>query len=110
MVENSTSQEQRSDAYLCKTMEFTEDDYEHIIVRDTLFNNGTETSDDLQKKRQHLYNREVRINLHAITLSEYLHKKQIPRGLRIGKLLPTLLPTHNYYPHGAKFKTNVHWT
>lgn len=88
--ENAGTQDQRDLSYLSKTLEFTEDDYERIAVRDSLFDKGSDTLEELQKRLKHLYNREVRTNLHAITLSDYLRNKQIPRGLRITKLQPTV--------------------
>ena len=58
------------------------------MVTASLFDEPTEsfqTRGDLEKTLKKLYEREIRQQLHAITLSDYLRKRQIPKGLRIQK-------------------------
>lgn len=50
MEENALTWQPRDDTYLCKIPKFKEDDKKQIIVRDSLFDNETESADDLQKK------------------------------------------------------------
>lgn len=69
------------------TFEFTEQDYTRIILQDSLFNSDT-TRDNAStsfKQLQRLEERETRLFLHAVTLSDYMRAKRIPRGLRINK-------------------------
>lgn len=69
------------------TFEFTQQDYTRIILQDSLFNNATAQSNSglTTKSLQKLEERETRLFLHAVTLSDYMRAKRIPRGLRINK-------------------------
>lgn len=71
------------------TFEFSKEDYEKIILKESLFENGTTTlnmtQEDSKKVLKNLYSCETRTFLHAVTLSDYLRQKKIPRGLRIQK-------------------------
>nr|XP_055053667.1 uncharacterized protein LOC129438772 isoform X2 [Misgurnus anguillicaudatus] len=68
------------------TFEFTEDDYSRILLKDSLFNETTTGKHDvLSKELLKLQERETRLYLHAVTLSDYVRVKRIPRGLRINK-------------------------
>lgn len=69
------------------TFEFSEDDYDKIIFKESLFED-TPTSaanEDVKRTLNHLFTRETKLFLHAVTLSDYLRNKRIPRGLRIQK-------------------------
>lgn len=74
---------------LTKTLEFTEEDYTRIILTESLFNDSSNLRTDgvslLTLKK--LQEKETRLYLHAVTLSDYLRLKKIPRGLRIIKNL-----------------------
>lgn len=77
---------------LSQTLEFSTEDYNRIMVKDSLFDDGIkdfQTRDGLERNLRRLYDRETRLRLHAMTLSDYLRKGQIPRGLRIQKA-PTI--------------------
>lgn len=71
---------------LTKTFEFSEDDYTRIVMTESLFNDS-----NIQDNRasiialKKLQEQETRLYLHAVTLSDYLRMKKIPRGLRITK-------------------------
>lgn len=68
------------------TFEFTEDDYSRILLKDSLFNETTTGKHDvLNKELLKLQERETRLYLHAMTLSDYVRVKRIPLGLRINK-------------------------
>lgn len=77
---------------LTNSFEFTTDDYERIILKDSLFDEtetGLATNTDLfVRSLKKLTIRETKQYLHAVTLSDYFRKKIIPRGLRIQKLSP----------------------
>ena len=69
------------------TFEFTEADYAQIMLSDSLFTGSTQmedgtTANELAK----LQEKETRSYLHAVTLSDYLRRKMIPKGLRIDKI------------------------
>lgn len=71
-----------------KTFEFTQEDYDRIIFKDSLFNNAevpATSSIDLARNLERLQLKETRLYLHAVTLSDYIRVKRIPRGLRINK-------------------------
>lgn len=73
-----------------RTLSYTEADIESILFPDAgLSLHSDPTVDDLTRKLKHLTSKEVRLQLHGATLSEYVRAKRIPRGLRIQKA-PTL--------------------
>ena len=79
-------------AYLHNTREFSTEDYDRILLKETLFTNGqaaqlTETNATTTTKKtlRKLYSREARLFLHAVSLSDYLRHKRIPKGLRLEK-------------------------
>ena len=58
------------------------------MLTETLFETQPTHGMGLNEKRktlQGLYNKETRLHLHAVSLSDYLRLKQIPRGLRMQK-------------------------
>lgn len=70
------------------TFEFDQEAYERIIFKESLFGDDAIPDvgrEDYKKKLTDLLDRETRLFLHAVTLSDYLRKKKIPRGLRILK-------------------------
>lgn len=70
------------------TFEFNQEAYDRIIFKESLFGDDPSfnvDTEDGKKKLTNLLNRETRLYLHAVTLSDYLRKKRIPRGLRIQK-------------------------
>lgn len=74
------------------TFEFNQDDYDKIILKESLFGDGSipTVATEVEKKTlKDLLDRETRLFLHAVTLSDYLRQKRIPRGLRIQKA-PTI--------------------
>lgn len=71
------------------TFEYSEAERARIMLKDSLFDE-VETPDyrDIDGITQQLYKlheRETKQYLHAVTLSDYLRKKIIPRGLRLQK-------------------------
>lgn len=73
---------------LQKTFEYKGDDYDRIMLKDSLFddvNSPNADIDSLSKTLKHQTIRECKQYLHAVTLSDYLRNKIIPRGLRIQK-------------------------
>lgn len=73
-----------------RTLSYTDADIESILFPDAGPSLDMDpTTDDLTRKLKHLASKEVRLQLHGITLSEYVRAKRIPRGLRIQKA-PTL--------------------
>lgn len=81
--------EEAISASLSGTLEFSEDDYIRIMLKESLFDSA-ETPDylDAEALMHELYNlqeREIKQHLHAVTLSDYLRQKIIPRGLRLQK-------------------------
>lgn len=74
---------------LTNSFEFTTEDYERIMLTDSLFDDtDTDFATDTEAVVRSLKNltiRETKQYLHAVTLSDYLRKKMIPRGLRIQK-------------------------
>lgn len=70
-----------------KTFEFTEEDYTRIIMTESLFNDSNLRDNGLSLMAlKKLQEKEIRLYLHAVTLSDYLRLKKIPRGLRIIKI------------------------
>lgn len=70
------------------TFEFNQEAYDRIIFKESLFGDDPSShvdTEDGKKKLTSLLNRETRLYLHAVTLSDYLRKRRIPRGLRIQK-------------------------
>lgn len=70
------------------TFEFNQEAYDRIIFKESLFGDDSSShvdTGDGKKKLTSLLNRETRLYLHAVTLSDYLRKRRIPRGLRIQK-------------------------
>lgn len=70
------------------TLCFTTEQGNNIIVKDSLFSRDTEpmavnavSYNDLKK----LLEKDKKLELHAITLSDYWRREMIPRGLRINK-------------------------
>lgn len=74
-------------AELSKTFEFTEADYSRIALKDSLFTDSTPVMEPttLTRTLGKLMEKESRLYLHAVSLSDYLRIKMIPRGLRITK-------------------------
>ena len=70
------------------TFEFTKEDYDRIILTDSLFNdNNTDPTGGVSTTTlKKLQEKETRLFLHAVTLSDYLRVKKIPMGLRINKI------------------------
>lgn len=72
-----------------KTFEFSEADYSEILLKDSIFDeNDTSCGIDVESlmdKLQHYLQREIKQYYHAVTLSDYLRQKIIPRGLRLQK-------------------------
>lgn len=84
MTENTSS----IPAGLQRTFEYTSEDYSRIILEDSLFDGVASQTADLESLTRSLKNltiRECKQYLHAVTLSDYLRSKIIPRGLRIQK-------------------------
>ena len=79
---------------LLKTFEFTKDDHSRIILSETLFDSTTVSThadtDSMVKSLKSLTVRETKQHLHAVSLSDYLRNKIIPRGLRIQNKTPAL--------------------
>lgn len=70
------------------TFEFNQEDYDRIMLKESIFDEDTtdpKESDALTHQLFNLQEREIRQHLHAVTLSDYLRKKIIPRGLRLQK-------------------------
>lgn len=71
------------------TFEYSEEDYDRIILKESIFDEvGTSDLRESEALSQKLYNlqeREIKQHMHAVTLSDYLRKKIIPRGLRLQK-------------------------
>lgn len=69
------------------SFEFTEEDYNRIILQDSLFNSNLthDMASTSIKQLQKLEERETRLFLHAVTLCDYMRAKRIPRGLRVNK-------------------------
>lgn len=68
------------------TFEFSREDYSRIIFKDSLFSVATrEPAGVSSRTLERLQERETRLYLHAVTLSDYMRAKRIPRGLRINK-------------------------
>lgn len=69
------------------TLFFTDDEGKDIILKDSIFDKddqyttNTASVNDLRK----LLETEKRLELHAVSLSDYWRKNMIPRGLRINK-------------------------
>ena len=77
----------------CSTMatfEFTKEDYARIILTDSLFNdsNTDPTGGVSTATLKKLQEKETRLFLHAVTLSDYLRVNKIPMGLRIINKIP----------------------
>lgn len=74
---------------MSNTFEFSEADYVDIMLKDSIFDDKDtpETNDieSLMDNLQHLLQRETKQYFHAVTLSDYLRRKIIPRGLRLQK-------------------------
>lgn len=74
---------------LSKTFEFSEADYSEILLKDSIFDENdtpcTTDAETLMDKLQHNLQREIKQYYHAVTLSDYLRQKIIPRGLRLQK-------------------------
>lgn len=74
---------------LSKTFEFTEADYLRIALKDSLFTDAITPPDldsiALTRKLGKLLDTENRLYLHAVSLSDHIRAKMIPRGLRITK-------------------------
>lgn len=71
------------------TLFFTHEEGQNIIVKDTLFNMDTEIAPGQQSSSytdlKKLLEKEKKLELHAITLSDYWREGIIPRGLRMNK-------------------------
>lgn len=73
-----------------RTLSYTETEIENILLPDSgLFLNPSPPTEDFTKRLKHLSQKEIRLQLHGITLSEYVRTRRIPRGLRIQKA-PTI--------------------
>ncbi|KAK9981821.1 hypothetical protein ABG768_001345 [Culter alburnus] len=75
-----------------KTFTFNTGDKARILYpssADDLETRGMESVDSTQERLLRLYQKEMRFELHAKTLSEYYRCERIPRGLRIEKA-PTI--------------------
>ncbi|KAL2102052.1 hypothetical protein ACEWY4_003813 [Coilia grayii] len=76
-----------------KTFEFTPEDYDRILLKDSLFDDADITvnsnCEHLKKDLKRFQDKKTRLYLHAVTLSDYLRQKRIPRGLHIIKA-PTI--------------------
>ena len=75
---------------MASTFEFSEEDYTRIMLEESLFGSQASSShmaDAETTKRliAKLQAREVRLHLHAVSLSDYLRQRRIPRGLRLQK-------------------------
>lgn len=71
-----------------KTFFFTSDQGKDIIVQDTLLTGDLTQTGDLQKHYndlKRLLEKDKKLELHCITLSDYWREELIPRGLRIKK-------------------------
>lgn len=68
-----------------KTFEFSDEDIARILMKDSLFNEDTakDCARSSTKSLEKLLERETKLYLHGVTLSDYLRVKRIPRGLRI---------------------------
>lgn len=70
------------------TLFFTTEQGKNIIVKDTLFSEDAEsvaTNHASLNDLKRLLEKDKKLELHAITLSDYWRKEMIPRGLRINK-------------------------
>lgn len=73
-----------------KSFSYTKDEDKNIIVEDTLLDLDQEPAQmaDLRKlffDLQKLSEKELKLHLHKVTLSDYWRKDMIPRGLRLNK-------------------------
>ena len=69
-----------------KTLKFTQEHYSRIILKDSLFSSITEVNVGISRNTlEKLQDRETRLFLHAVTLSDYIRVKIIPRSLKIDK-------------------------
>lgn len=70
-----------------KTFEFSDEDIARILMEDSLFNDNSakDYARPSTKCLEKLLERETKLYLHGVTLSDYLRVKRIPRGLRIVK-------------------------
>ena len=76
-----------------QTFSFTQEEAENILVPgdDTLTTASTQFDvKEMRSNLLHAHQKEVRLELHARTLSEYYRAGKIPKGLRIRKLEPTI--------------------
>lgn len=80
--------EDDTQASLSGVLEFNQDDYDRIMLKESIFDVDTtdpKEGDEIVQKLFKLQEREIRQHLHAVTLSDYLRQRIIPRGLRIQK-------------------------
>ncbi len=70
-----------------KTFEFSDEDIARILMEDSLFkdNSAKDYARPSTICLEKLLERETKLYLHGVTLSDYLRVKRIPRGLRIVK-------------------------
>ena len=76
-----------------QSFSYTQEEAENILVPgdDTLTTASTQYDvRELRSNLLHAHQKEVRLELHAKTLSEYYRAGKIPKGLRIRKLEPTI--------------------
>ena len=70
-----------------QTHTFTDEDIQSILFpSDGTLSSSTVQTEDLSRKLSYLMTKEIRLQLHGITLSEYVRAKRIPQGLRLHKI------------------------